>query len=83
MSDFKKVLNTTAFRNEERWLDGKPLTGGKPNFSNSTVKITEDIKAGNYSIAIWQYEDSGNLSFSLTVKDGQKEDTNNVLTDFS
>jgi len=68
MSDFEKLLNATVFKNEERFDNGTPMTGGKPNFSNNKLRIERDLPAGEYSLGIWQYADSGNLSISLTTK---------------
>ena len=66
MSDYEKLLNATVFKNAARFDNGTPMTGGKPNYSNNKLRIERDLPAGEYSLAIWQYADSGNLSISLT-----------------
>ena len=63
---FEKVMKATGFRNEERWQDTTPMEKGKPNWSNSKVTIHTAIPAGVYGISLWQYADSGNVSFVLS-----------------
>jgi hypothetical protein len=63
---FEKVLGATGHRNVERWNGTVPLEGGRPNWSNSKVVLHTAIPAGVYGISMWQYADSGNVSFELS-----------------
>jgi hypothetical protein len=78
---YLKVLRGTCFRNAERWEGSVPIEQGQPNWSNSKVTIHTAIPAGTYGLSIWQYVDSGNVSFDLTrdtqppAPDKQPEDS--------
>ena len=37
----------------------------KPKWSNGTVTIPADLSAGRYSIGVWEWADSGNLSIDI------------------
>ena len=37
----------------------------KPKWSNGTVTIAAELAAGRYSIGVWEWEDSGNLSIDI------------------
>jgi hypothetical protein len=37
----------------------------KPKFSNGNVTIAADLSAGRYSIGVWEWADSGNLSIDI------------------
>jgi len=37
----------------------------KPKWSNGTVNITGDFTPGRYSIGVWEWSDSGNLSVDI------------------
>ena len=37
----------------------------RPKWSNGTVTIAADLAAGRYSIGVWEWEDSGNLSIDI------------------
>jgi hypothetical protein len=63
---FEKVMKATGFRNTDRWNGTAPMEKGKPNWSNSKVTIHTAIPAGVYGISLWQYADSGNVSFELS-----------------
>ena len=63
---FEKVMKATGFRNTDRWNGAAPMEKGKPNWSNSKVTIHTAIPAGIYGISLWQYADSGNVSFELS-----------------
>mgnify|MGYP003113591407 CR=1 FL=1 len=91
MSDYEKILKATAFKNADRFAGNEPLAGGKPNFSNNSLTLHTAIPAGTYSLGIWQYSDSGNLSVSLTTKPAQAasqdaapaQDLGDLADDFS
>tara|TARA_X000001388_G_C2163747_1_gene97137 strand:- start:251 stop:499 length:249 start_codon:yes stop_codon:yes gene_type:complete len=74
---FKTIFKGTAFKNHERFDQTGPLEKGKPNFSNTKINIEQTIEPGVYGVSVWQYSDSGNLSFELS-KDTQPKDQSNV-----
>ena len=65
---YENILKANVFKNAERFADGQPLAGGKPNFSNNKITLHTAIAPGEYSLGVWQYADTGNLSLSLTTK---------------
>ena len=68
MSDYQDVFKSNVFKNQDRFADGTPMTGGKPQFSNNKITLHSDIPAGTYSLGIWQYADTGNLSLKITTR---------------
>jgi len=58
--EYTSVLRTNLFKNKDKEPGSK-----QPDFGNSKLQITEDIKAGMYRIAGWQYEDTGNISLNI------------------
>ena len=61
MKDYRKVTEkaVTLFRNNE------PEGSRKPKWSNGTVNISTDLPAGRYSIGVWEWADSGNLTIDI------------------
>ena len=39
----------------------------QPPWSNSKVMLEEDLPAGKYSMGVYKYDDTGNLSINLSV----------------
>ena len=37
----------------------------KPDFKNGNVQLEVSLPAGKYSVAAWQYEDTGNISLDI------------------
>ena len=77
MSVFNVLLKMNVFKNDERFNNGVPLAKGKPNYSNNKLVINADIPAGEYSLAVWQYEDTGNLSLSLSARPVDEDEQDN------
>ena len=71
---YDKVMNCNIFKNQNP-------TGTQPHFGNSKVTIDVSIEPGTYSVGVWQYEDSGNLSFSLTKQNGNTVANNDTDID--
>jgi hypothetical protein len=61
MKRYEKVTEKaiTLFRN-----DIEPGSK-KPKFSNGNVTIAADLSPGRYSIGVWEWQDSGNLSIDI------------------
>ena len=61
MKRYEKVTEKaiTLFRN-----DIEPGSK-KPKFSNGNVTIATDLSPGRYSIGVWEWQDSGNLSIDI------------------
>lgn len=70
---YQTILKANAFKNEDRWDGTTPMQKGKPNWGNSKVTLHAPIPAGTYSVSMWAYADSGNLSFELS-KDTQAQE---------
>ena len=68
MSDYQEIFKSNVFKNQDRFADGTPMSGGKPQFSNNKITLHSDIPAGEYSLGIWQYADTGNLSLKITTR---------------
>tara|TARA_R100000808_G_scaffold24138_1_gene54860 strand:+ start:5958 stop:6236 length:279 start_codon:yes stop_codon:yes gene_type:complete len=68
MSDYETIFKANVFKNQERFSGGEPMSGGKPNYSNNKITLHAPIPAGEYSLGIWQYADTGNLSVKLDSK---------------
>ena len=93
MPEYIDILKINVFKNTERFAaGGTPLSGGKPNFSNNKITLHAAIPAGEYSLGVWQYADTGNLSLSLTTKPADEnaaaqpapaQPNNEVLDDFT
>ena len=92
MPEYIDILKINVFKNTDRFADGgTPLSGGKPNYSNK-VTLHTSIPAGEYSLGVWQYADTGNLSLKLTAKSADEnaaaqpapaQPNNEVLDDFT
>ena len=63
---FQTIAKATGFKNEDRWQGTTPMQKGKPNWSNSKVTLHTAIPAGTYGVSIWQYADTGNISFEIS-----------------
>jgi len=74
MSDYEEILRANIFRIAVRFQDNTPVSGGdkEPQFSNKKITLHAPIPAGEYSLGIWQYADTMNLSLKLTAKPAQQ-----------
>ena len=57
---YNEMFKWNIFKNND-------ATGMQPQWSNGKIIIDEEItlKPGKYSAGVWQYQDTGNLSFKL------------------
>ena len=67
--NYKEVLKFTCHKNVENWNGDIPIQGGHPNFGQYSVVLHSSLPAGEYTGSVWQYEDSGNLSVTLSSFD--------------
>ena len=67
-------MKANVFKNQDRWDGTTPMQKGKPNCSNGKVTLHAPIPAGTYSVSMWMYPDSGNVSFEVS-QDTQAQET--------
>ena len=62
MARYERVTEKaiTAFLNKDKEPGSK-----KPNWSNGTVNISKNVTPGRYSVGVWEWPDSGNLSVDI------------------
>lgn len=58
---FRKIAKWNLFKND------LSKNSNQPPWSNSKVMIEEDLPAGKYSMGVYKWDDTGNLSLNLSV----------------
>ena len=70
---YQTIMKANVFKNQDRWDGSTPMERGKPNWSNTAVTLHAAIPAGTYSLSMWSYADSGNVSLEFS-KDTQAQE---------